>query len=80
MIAEVAFPVHIHKTFHYKVPPDIAGSLKIGMRVEAPFGRRRSVGVVADIHENAPVALAALKDVGTVVDPFHLTPSSHVAP
>lgn len=73
MIAEVAFPVPLHKNFHYKIPPDMRSSLKAGMRVKAPFGKRRLVGVVAQLHDNVPESLSVrLKEIESVVDPLPL--------
>ncbi|MBI5629588.1 MAG: primosomal protein N' [Elusimicrobia bacterium] len=51
-IAEVAFPVPLHRGFHYQVPEDLPVSP--GMRVRAPFGPRRAVGTVLCVFEGEP--------------------------
>ncbi|MBI4412720.1 MAG: primosomal protein N' [Deltaproteobacteria bacterium] len=50
--AEIVFPVPLAHSFTYEVSP--ATPLKRGFLVEVPFGRRRAIGVVAEIHQNKP--------------------------
>jgi primosomal protein N' (replication factor Y) len=44
--AEVAFNLPIKEVFTYKIPPEFAGKVQVGMRVFVPFGRRRITGYV----------------------------------
>ncbi|MBF0113290.1 MAG: primosomal protein N', partial [Desulfamplus sp.] len=43
---EVAVALPLNQTFTYKVPPHLANSAKIGMRVLVPFARRRLTGYI----------------------------------
>ncbi|MBF0389501.1 MAG: primosomal protein N' [Desulfamplus sp.] len=43
---EVAVALPLNQTFTYKVPPHLANSAKIGMRVLVPFARRRITGYI----------------------------------
>jgi primosomal protein N' (replication factor Y) len=51
-IASVAFPVPLHKAFHYLVPEGVV--LEPGCRVRAPFGPRRLTGTVLEVFEGVP--------------------------
>ncbi|MZG30542.1 MAG: hypothetical protein F3741_06995, partial [Nitrospinae bacterium] len=41
LFAEVVFNLPIKEAFTYIIPPQFQGKVSIGMRVLAPFGRRR---------------------------------------
>jgi len=41
---EVAVGLPVFKTFHYRIPEKMIGSLQIGMRVFVPFKGRRVTG------------------------------------
>jgi primosomal protein N' (replication factor Y) len=45
-IADIAVPVHVSKTFHYRIPDDLRETLVPGSRVLVPFGSRRVNGTV----------------------------------
>jgi primosomal protein N' (replication factor Y) len=51
-IAEVAFPVPLHKGFHYEVPGHLAA--QPGQRVRAPFGPRRALGMILSVFDGEP--------------------------
>ncbi|HAM34930.1 MAG TPA: primosomal protein N' [Elusimicrobia bacterium] len=51
-IAEVAFPVPLHKAFHYQVPAGL--DARPGARVRAPFGPRRLVGTILSVFDGEP--------------------------
>ena len=67
-IAEVAFPVPLHKGFHYEVPPSM--SLDLGMRVKASLGPRRLVGMVISVFEGEPQRKLKLLDAVLDVEPI----------
>lgn len=73
LLAEVAFPLPLHRQFDYLIPDEFASALKPGHRVRAPFGPRPQVGIVMDIHSRPLAAAAekpiALKSIETILDP-----------
>ena len=46
LVVEIAVGVSVHKTFHYRYPPEMQGQLYQGSRVLVPFGSRRVPGTV----------------------------------
>jgi len=66
MIAEVIFNLPIERAFDYEVPSSLSASLRVGMRVVAPFGRRRLVGYVKALR--ATSAIKSLKSVLRLID------------
>ncbi|MBU0513473.1 MAG: primosomal protein N' [Proteobacteria bacterium] len=65
-LAEVALPLPVDGTFTYRVPSELARLVRVGVRVLAPVGRRRVVGLVLDLPEQSPVE--ELRDVLDVLD------------
>jgi primosomal protein N' (replication factor Y) len=49
---EVVFPLPLHSSFTYDLPPDL-DEVGIGQRVLAPFGKRRLTGYVVDLPAEA---------------------------
>ena len=72
MYAEVLVNLPVEGTFHYHIPPDLAGRLDVGHLVEVSFGNQRAQGVVLALDRHAPVAqtkpIEALLDYLPVVD------------
>lgn len=65
---DVIIPVPLQKLFTYRVTPSEAEFLKMGMRVAVPFGKSKIyTGIVAKIHEKAPIAYEA-KDIEQILD------------
>ncbi len=64
-IIEVAIPLHLNTSFHYRVPPDLVLLAQPGKRVLVPFGRRKLtgylLGVVSESREQ-------LRDIIEVLD------------
>ncbi|HEX3070390.1 MAG TPA: primosomal protein N' [Thermoanaerobaculia bacterium] len=52
--AEVALPVAVHGTFTYAIPPTLRDSVRLGSRVEVPFGAKRNTGFVVALTDRAP--------------------------
>ena len=50
--AEVVVAVPAERTFSYGIPSEIAGEVKVGIRVLVPFGNREIVGYVVGLIEN----------------------------
>ncbi len=65
-IADVAFPVPLHRTFHYLVPEGL-GTLMPGARVLASFGPRKLTGTVLRVFHGQPER--PLKELEGMVDP-----------
>src|SRR3954452_7674976 len=52
--AEVAVPVAVHGTFTYAIPSDLRDAVRLGSRVEVPFGSKRKTGFVVALSDAAP--------------------------
>jgi primosomal protein N' (replication factor Y) (superfamily II helicase) len=46
MIARVSLEIALRKEFDYSIPPELAGRVDVGSRVQVPFGARKILGVV----------------------------------
>ncbi len=53
-VVEVAVGLPVSKTFHYRIPEKMTGSLQIGMRVLVPFKGRKVTGFSIDLAEKPP--------------------------
>ncbi|HYU25856.1 MAG TPA: hypothetical protein VEO74_11675, partial [Thermoanaerobaculia bacterium] len=51
--ADVALPVAVHGTFVYAIPPELRDDVRLGSRVEVPFGPQRSTGFVVALADDA---------------------------
>ncbi|QEM69180.1 primosomal protein N' [Geobacter sp. FeAm09] len=75
-IVEVAIPLHLDRTFHYRVPSGMAGQPLAGRRVFVPFGRRRMTGyILGDVAETPP---HDLKEILELLDPEPLWTDSEL--
>ena len=57
--AEIALPVAVHGTFTYAIPPELRDGVRLGSRVEVPFGAKRSTGFVVALADAAPAEKAS---------------------
>ena len=57
---------NIDKFFDYIVPPDLEKFIKIGIRVEVPFGNQKLEGFVLEIKKNSDVS--SLREILGIVD------------
>lgn len=64
---EVAVPLPLDRTFHYRVPICFQDRIAPGIRVLVPFGRRRISAYVLGFGEPAPGQ--QLKEVLELLDP-----------
>lgn len=55
MYAEVALNRPLRQTFHYHIPPHLAGQLAPGHLVKISFGTGHTTGVVMGLHDSTPV-------------------------
>lgn len=55
MFCEVILPLHLPRTFTYRIPTDLQGEVQVGCRVAVQFGRKRIYSaLVAELHERVP--------------------------
>jgi primosomal protein N' (replication factor Y) len=64
--AEIALPVAVHGTFTYAIPPELRDGVRLGSRVEVPFGAKRSTGFVVGLMDATSVA--KIKPIRAVLD------------
>lgn len=69
MFCKVVFDVPLDRDFDYKIPAELEGKLRTGMRVTAPFGRQLTCGIVTNISEISTVSKnITLKEIACLVD------------
>jgi len=67
--AEVAVPIHVQGTFTYSIPESLRDDLRLGSRVEVPWGRGVSTGfVTALVDDPEGVELSKIKPIRTLLD------------
>jgi primosomal protein N' (replication factor Y) (superfamily II helicase) len=66
--ASVALNRPVPVEFTYAVPPELAARAAPGVRVVAPFGNRREIGVVVATSREAPADLQRVKPIASVLD------------
>ncbi|HEX5131953.1 MAG TPA: primosomal protein N' [Candidatus Krumholzibacteria bacterium] len=54
--AHVVLPIPVDQSFTYEIPADLRGRVRVGYRVEVPFGRRVLNGVVVELAETTDLA------------------------
>jgi primosomal protein N' (replication factor Y) (superfamily II helicase) len=68
-IVEVAIGLPIPKTFHYRIPQNLKGSLHVGMRVLVPFKGRKVTGFAIELLDRPPEGIEEkLQDVEELLD------------
>lgn len=66
--ADIIVPKPVGDVFTYRVPDDMASTLRTGMRVVVPFGGRKYyTGIIENVHTNAPRDYEA-RDIVSVPD------------
>src|SRR5712671_4606688 len=65
--AEVAVPVAVHGTFTYAIPPELRDAVRLGSRIEVPFGAKRNTGFVVGLSDAAPEG-SRIKPIHGVLD------------
>jgi len=63
----VAVPVAVHGTFTYAIPPELRDAVRLGSRVEVPFGAKRNTGFVVGLPDAAPEG-SRIKPIRAVLD------------
>jgi primosomal protein N' (replication factor Y) len=68
-IVEVAVGLPVSKTFHYRIPEKMKGSLQMGMRVLVPFKGRKVTGFAIDLLDHPPKGVEEkLREVEELLD------------
>ncbi len=76
-IAEVAYPLPLHRTFDYEVPAELTAAVVAGARIRAPFGPRGSLsGVVLSVRDGR--SEFKVKPIEKVLDPEPLLSEEHI--
>ena len=65
MIARVTLEIALRREFDYFIPPELAGQVELGSRVQVPFGSRKVLGCVTGLAEES--AHATLKPIIKVI-------------
>jgi primosomal protein N' (replication factor Y) len=65
MIARVSLEIALRKEFDYLIPPELAGRIDVGSRVQVPFGARKVLGCVTAVAEES--AYTSLKPILKVI-------------
>lgn len=65
MIARVTLELALRKEFDYLIPPELAGQVDVGSRVQVPFGARKVLGCVTALAEES--AHSQLKPIVKVI-------------
>ncbi len=67
MYAQVVFPLPFRNAFTYSIPDDLEETVKTGVRVVVPFGKRTLTGFVIDVSETTDVK-EKIKPIRDVLD------------
>lgn len=67
--AEVAVPINVHGTFTYAIPESMRDDVRLGSRVEVPWGRSVTTGFVTALVDNPEgVELSKIRPIRTLLD------------
>lgn len=76
-VVEVAVSLPVFKTFHYRIPEKMRGSLQVGMRVLVPFKGRKLTGFSIDLLDQPPKGMEEkIREVEDLLDEAPLINSS----
>ncbi|MBU4140270.1 MAG: primosomal protein N' [Candidatus Omnitrophica bacterium] len=64
--AQVVLGLPVDRAFTYSIPEDFRGFIKVGQRVEVPFGRRLEIGYIVGFLNKTPVK--KIKPLKSVID------------
>lgn len=71
--ARVVLPIPVDQSFTYEIPGTLRGRVRVGQRVEVPFGKRRLNGVVVELAEIADVP--RIRPLGELQETFAPPPT-----
>jgi len=72
LLADIAVNAPVRNLFSYRVPAALAEKIRVGARVQAPFGRRSIIGVAVRLYQGDD---SELKELGDCLDEFPLLDS-----
>lgn len=67
MIADVAVPFRVPRTFHYSIPDEMSARVRLGAVVRVPFRSRSTFGFVLGLAESASIEPSRLKAVDEIL-------------
>lgn len=68
--AEVILPLPLYRSFTYRIPEAIAGTIAVGFRVLVPFGRKKFyTGIVESLHNQEPQGYE-VKEIISALDTY----------
>jgi len=67
MYADIAFPISSYQVFTYRIPLKLQNSVKIGVRVKAPFHKRKVNGVVVAISDTTDYK-GTVRSIDSLID------------
>ncbi|MCB1777793.1 MAG: DEAD/DEAH box helicase family protein, partial [Candidatus Competibacteraceae bacterium] len=80
LILRVAVPSPLYRTFDYLPPPDCdLATLRPGMRVRVPFGRRQVVGFLVELGIDTCLDMASLRPALAILDTEPALPADVLA-
>lgn len=65
---EVALPLGVHGTFTYSVPPELRADVRLGSRVEVPWGTKISTAFVTAFPTSPEIEKRRIRDIRSVLD------------
>jgi primosomal protein N' (replication factor Y) len=72
MFAEIAIPLHIRRTFTYRLPGELGRRARRGSRAIVPFGKKFLTGVIVDVRDSPHGSLeeegATIRDIEELLD------------
>jgi len=66
--AQVAVPLGVHEVFTYGIPADLRDDVRLGSRVEVPFGARITTGFVTGLIDILPDTPGSLRQIRALLD------------
>ncbi len=51
---EAVLPVPLRRSFTYRIPEEMRGSIELGARLKVPFGKRSMTGYAVELHADLP--------------------------
>ena len=67
MFVDIAFPISSYNIFTYSVPQKFRNQIDIGSRVTAPFGKRKTTGIIVGFPKK-PIFTGTIKNIESLID------------
>ncbi|MBI1861970.1 MAG: primosomal protein N' [Deltaproteobacteria bacterium] len=69
MIVDIAVPRPVEGSFHYDVPAELVDKVKVGMVIEAPFGKSSTIGFVVGLPQSSSLDPSRIRSISSVLTP-----------